>query len=130
MPERPAARLALAAEILTTYARVRWLLPRRDLPRAVAQLRRGRRRGEPPGELSAGRYSDAVVRVLRPLPTDSRCLVRALVLLAVLARRGVRTELVIGVSPGPSFAAHAWVEHRGLPLLPAGSAGDGRLVEL
>jgi Transglutaminase-like superfamily len=125
------ARLGLAAEILATYARVRWLLPRRELPRAVAQLReRGRRRHELPHEPSTARYSDAVVRVLRLLPADSRCLVRALVLLAVLARRGVRTELVIGVSPGPSFAAHAWVEHRGLPLLPAGSAGDGRLVEL
>jgi hypothetical protein len=135
LPERPGARLLLAAEILATYARVRWLLPRRELPRAVAQLRGPRRLGWrrrqcEPKEPSAARYAGAVVGVLRLLPADSRCLVRALVLLAVLARRGVRSELVIGVAPGPSFAAHAWIEHRGLPLLPAGAARDGRLVEL
>lgn len=125
--ERP----RLAAEILATYARVRWHLRRRSLPATVALLRGRPRR--PVAALEPGaarRYAHAVVRVLEPLPADSRCLVRSLVLLAVLARRGAETELVIGVVPEPDFAAHAWLEHRGTPLLKPGAAGGGRLVEL
>lgn len=135
-PERTGGRGAaekarLTAEILATYARVRWLLWRRELPEAVAALRaRSGEAGAPPDRREAIRLCHAVVRVLRLLPTDSRCLVRSLVVLAVLAARGREVELVIGVLPGESFAAHAWVELDGAPLLEAGVAGDGRLVEL
>jgi len=142
-PERSGGRGAaekvrLTGEILATYARVRWLLWRRDLPETVAALRKqgatadtaARRPGAPPDRREAIRLCHAVVRVLRLLPTDSRCLVRSLVVLAVLAARGREVELVIGVLPGESFAAHAWVELDGAPLLEAGVAGDGRLVEL
>jgi hypothetical protein len=137
LPQRGAAEKArLVAEILATYARVRWLLWRRDLKQTVAALRaegRDAARPEadsPPDRREAIRLCHAVVRVLRLLPTDSRCLVRSLVVLAVLAARGREVELVIGVLPGESFAAHAWVELEGAPLLEAGVAGDGRLVEL
>ncbi|HKZ14489.1 MAG TPA: lasso peptide biosynthesis B2 protein [Solirubrobacterales bacterium] len=125
-------RARLAAAILVAYARVRWLLfARRDLRRTVQALRD--RRAPAPAPLDrreAIRLTHAVVRVLRLLPTDSRCLVRSLVVLAVLAERGSEVELVIGVLPGATFAAHAWVELDGAPLLAAGVAGDGRLVEL
>jgi hypothetical protein len=50
---------------------------------------------------------------------------QALVLSALLARRGIGSELVIGVRPGPSFAAHAWVELEGR-ILPAGTDVDYR----
>lgn len=131
-PERTGADKArLAAEILIAYARVRWLLARRDLKQTVAALRgRGDGAGGAPDRREALRLTHAVVRVLRLLPTDSRCLVRSLVVLGVLADRGREVELVIGVLPGESFAAHAWVELDGAPLLEAGVAGDGRLVEL
>jgi len=129
-----AERARLLAEILATYGEVRWHLRRHDLPGVVARLRRpqGRRRRRAPAlaEADARRCAHAVVRVLRLLPTDSRCLVRSLVLLAVLARRDARAELVIGVMPGPRFAAHAWLELQGVPLLNAGPAAAGRLVEL
>lgn len=125
-------RLRLAAEILATYAWVRWLLARHELPRVIATLRRAAR-GRPVAVADperCRRHAHAVVQVLRPLPTDSRCLVRSLVLVAVLARRGAAADLVIGVMPAPGFAAHAWVEHDGIPLLKPGGAAAGRLVEL
>lgn len=125
------AKARLAGEILIAYARVRRLLVRRDLSQTVTALRGragtaaiGLDRGE------AVRLTGAVVRVLRLLPTDSRCLVRSLVVLALLAERGTAVELVIGVLPGTAFAAHAWVELDGTPLLEAGVAADRRLVEL
>lgn len=122
----------LAAEVLAAYVRVRWLLWRRGLEPTVAALRRC---GAPAGRLLVApedpwRCARAVVAVLAPLPTDSRCLVRSLVLLALLARRGIEARLVIGVLPEPRFTAHAWVEHEGAALLSAGVARDGRLVEL
>ncbi|MDQ3569707.1 MAG: lasso peptide biosynthesis B2 protein [Actinomycetota bacterium] len=80
--------------------------------------------------LSGLRLGRAVSRTLRLLPTDSRCLVRSLVLTALLARRGLSSLLVIGVRSDPEFAAHAWVEHAGRPLLPPGEETFQRLLEL
>jgi hypothetical protein len=49
------------------------------------------------------------------LPT--RCLVRSLTLARMLARRGVATDVRVGVrTDDQGFAAHAWVEWEGLPL--------------
>jgi Transglutaminase-like superfamily len=36
----------------------------------------------------------------------------------LLGRRGIPSRVVIGVRTSPEFAAHAWVEQEGLPLLP------------
>jgi len=129
-------KVRLFVEILFAYARVRRILYCYELPRAVELLRSARcepnrRFGEE--ELVAGggwRYALAVVKVLRLLPADSRCLVRSLVLMHVLARRGAETTFVLGVIPEPEFTAHAWIEHRGVPLLKPGRTGDGRLLEL
>jgi hypothetical protein len=113
-------RVRLTGEVLITYARVRWLLVRRDTPAVVAALRGAvvdRRRPEDACSLGR-RLAHPVRRVLDPLPWDSRCLMRSLVLLAMLARRGISTDLVIGVQPGEQFKAHAWIEHGGQALLP------------
>jgi len=46
-----------------------------------------------------------------------RCLTRSLVLQGMLARRGVPSDLRIGVRKDRGrFEAHAWVEHRGRPV--------------
>jgi hypothetical protein len=129
------ARLRLGAEVLLAYVRVRLLLARRSLPRAVERLRRAPSRpaasaAAEPAPAEAWRCARAVVRVLRPLPADSRCLVRSLVLLSLLARRRIEATLVVGAAVEPRFAAHAWVELEGVPLLEPGTAGEGRLVEL
>jgi hypothetical protein len=81
-----------------------------------------------PATLGLGR---AVRRTLAVLPADTRCLTQSLVLLGLLARRGVRTTLVLGIeSTSEAFGAHAWVEHDKRPLLPPGTDPSKRLAEL
>lgn len=133
-------KLRLAGEVLATYCQVRWWMRRQSLENIVTRLREGHGRGPSPtaGEaaddlvtqrLAALRLSRAVSRTMRLLPTDSRCLVRSLVLTRLLGRRGVPSSLVIGVMAEPQFAAHAWVEHAGAPVLSPGT-GYERLVEV
>jgi hypothetical protein len=120
-------QVVLAAEIVATYARVRYvLLRRRALPDVLEVLRRSPRSVRPDGwrtPYEAGvRLGHAVIRTLTVLPTDSRCLMRSLVLTVLLNRRGIATDLVIGVRTlDDEFGAHAWVELDGRPLLPPGA---------
>jgi hypothetical protein len=119
----------LVAEIVTAYVRVRWLVWRRDLPSAVAALRgSGQLTTDLRRQAIGARLGQAVDRTLSVVPFDSRCLVRSLVLVSMLARRGIASTLVIGVGVDPKFSAHAWVESGGRPLLP--SLDTPRLVEL
>jgi Transglutaminase-like superfamily len=138
LPARLSAidKVRLASEILTVYVRVLWLLRRDGLPGAIATLRGpphvGARRPAASDPLNDGRrLGRAVVQTLAPLPRGSRCLTRSLVLLSLLARRGVPVDLVIAVHPRahPSLDAHAWVEVAGSPLL-APALDYGRLVTL
>jgi hypothetical protein len=127
-------RYILGAEIVLTYGRVRWLMSRKSrLPGVVEKLRRTRlrmsRRGAQP-RVVALRMGHAVSRTLPMLPTDSRCLMRSLVLTSVLARRGVPSRVVIGVQAGDEFGAHAWVEHEGEPVLPTSQDEYARLLEV
>jgi hypothetical protein len=101
-----------------------------DLGRVVARLRAGAIESPPPSRTGRHRLARAVTRVLSLLPTDSRCLVRSLVLLRLLAKRGVASTLVIGVRPGPEFAAHAWIECAGESLIPNGAGEFSRLAEI
>jgi transglutaminase superfamily protein len=121
-------KINLALETLRTYGRVRRELRRRTLPEALERLRMPGFGTASPEETA--RLARAVRRTLRLLPTDTRCLSQSLVLISLLARRGVPSTLVIGVSPGESFGAHAWVENHGVPLLPPFEADFQRLVEL
>ena len=129
------AKVRLASEVISAYARVRWLLLRRiGLPATLAALRGvGEAESLAPSETSLRvgvRLGRIVGRTLGPLPADSRCLVRSLVLTALLTRRGIASTLVIGVQVQPSFAAHAWVEAGDTPLLPTGRGEYERLLEL
>jgi hypothetical protein len=134
LPLSLGGKLRLSAEILLTYSCVRWWLWRHEFPDVIARLRRSGRAevAGPSGDsahLSGLRLGRATTRTLRLLPMDSRCLVRSLVLTQLLERRGLRSSLVIAVRTEPNFAAHAWVEHAGEPLLHPGDAGFKRLVE-
>lgn len=123
----------LAVEILVAYARARWWLRRRSLEETIAALRGQTPAVGTPGEhhLRAGlRLGRIVGRTLGVLPADSRCLVRSLVLTSMLAKRGIASRLVIGVTSEPQFKSHAWVECEGVPLLPSEDATYVRLVEL
>ena len=126
--------MPLGLEVVAAYVRVRWLMWRRTDVREVLQaLRRpsDRARGAHGGGGGDDpvRLGRAVARTLAPLPTDTRCLVQSLTLTSLLARRGLRGCVVIGSRPAP-FAAHAWVELDGRPLLDPYEFADQRLVEL
>jgi len=129
---RERARLAL--EILHDYVRVRLQMRRGGLRETVAALRAPARTAGPVETADATRLAinlgAAVGRVCDVLPTDSRCLIRSLVLTRVLARRGLDSALVIGVRSEPSFEAHAWLERDGVPLLPPHEQEFSRLVEI
>jgi hypothetical protein len=128
----PSAKAALTVEIVAAYVRVRWALRRTDIRAVVAGLREGAVETTPgPDDLAvAARLGRAVTRVLAPIPARSRCLVQSLVLTRMLARRRIDSALVIGVAPGSSFAAHAWVETQSVRLLPAEGGVFSPLVRL
>ncbi len=129
-PVRPQAKIALGVEIVMTYGRVRWLLWRRDLPSVVGTLRGSEALTTDLRRQAAGaRLGHGVERTLRFVPFDARCLVRSLVLLGLLARRGTASTLVLGVEVEPAFSAHAWVESGGRALLPPLDEGS-KLTEL
>jgi hypothetical protein len=131
----PAGKALLAVEVLGTYGRARWLLWRRDLPSVVVAIEAPAPEPPLPPESSSPlrlgtRLAGVTSRCLGALPTDSRCLIRSVVLMALLARRGIASSLVIGVRPGDEFEAHAWIERDGQPLLPTGGGAYPRLLEL
>ncbi|HSR95404.1 MAG TPA: lasso peptide biosynthesis B2 protein [Solirubrobacterales bacterium] len=128
-------RILLGGEVLLTYVRVRLLLRRRDLPAVVAAIDAENPARPPQVEGVASvklgaRLARVTSRCLAPLPTESRCLAQSLVLMALMARRGVASALVIGVRPGSDFGAHAWVEREGMALLPSGGESYSRLLAL
>lgn len=124
------AKAALVLEILRDYARVRWLLWRRDLPTVVATLRAGSGLTTDLRRQAIGtRLGHAVERTLNWVPFDSRCLARSLVLTSMLSRRRIDSRLVIGVDTEAGFGAHAWVESGDKALL-SPLEHSSRLVEL
>ena len=130
------SKVKLTGEIFVTYVRARWWLRKRTLPDALDLLRGAALAHATPVPSSAAyphiedRLAHAVGRTLSALPSDSRCLVRSLVLSSLLAKRGIPSSLVIAVSSEPSFAAHAWVERDGVALLPPGDDGFKRILEI
>ena len=123
-------RVRVALEIVATYLQVRRRMLRGDVRDVVGRLRDGAVDAHDPyvAYRIGRRLGQPVRRTLDPLPWDSRCLMRSLVLLRMLARRGVVCQLVIGVRPGETLEAHAWIEHDKHPLLP--TLGYERLTVL
>lgn len=128
-------KLALGFEILRVYVAVRWRLALAE-PAVVIRSLRAHPATVPapePGSVtlvSAARLASAVHQTMRFLPTDSRCLMRSLVLIAILGRRSISASLIIGVREDGDFAAHAWVEYGGVAILPDGAGIYQRLAEL
>jgi hypothetical protein len=127
----PWAKVRIVGEILATYPRLYRAMRREEIREVVARIREERVEApEPLPRLTRVQLGGAVVRVLGLLPTDSRCLISSLVLLALLERRGVDSTLVIGVGVEPEFAAHAWIECEGEALLPSGNGTYTRMIEV
>lgn len=118
----PGAKIALVLEILSAYGTMWRALGKPDVL-GLARMARdvpGVRRDDPLEHQVARRLGKVVGKVLAVLPTDSRCLIRSLVLTRILSRRAIPCTIVIGVRKESEFEAHAWVEHEGEPVLPAG----------
>ncbi len=131
----PIERITLIVEILICYRRARQALATKPIADALQALRAtapadAQERSAQQALHEALRLGRAVRLTLRFAPGDTRCLTRSLVLTQLLARRGIESKLAIGARARPSFLAHAWVEHAGHPVLPAGEDSFGRLVEL
>jgi hypothetical protein len=129
------ARLRLAVEVVLAYATARRALRDAPIDTAVARLRASSAYGAGPtpseAHLHEARHlSRAVTRTLALLPGDTRCLMQALVLIRLLARRGIPATIVIGARTTPTFFAHAWVVHAGQPILATGDGLFHSLVEL
>lgn len=130
-----AERASLAKEITLTYVWARRQINRTSVDRATALARGGRdavRRTDRDGVeyQVALRLGRIVERRLSHLPGDTRCLTRSVVLVRMLARRGIDARLVIGAHAQPEFTAHAWVELDGHPLLNPLDYQSGRLTEI
>lgn len=123
-------KAALAAEILVAYVRARRLMRRRPLAEALGTLRAADATAPGVDVREGRRLAHAVQRTLGPLPTDTRCLVQALVVTDLLERRGTPSRLVLGVKGPGDFGAHAWIELAGEPLQPTGGDAFTRLAEL
>jgi hypothetical protein len=107
--------LALLSAALVLLARVRlalWLLPWRRMLTAAPPPRR-----MSPPRFSVDRLEWAIRSASRAVPHPT-CLTQALALHQLLRREGYAGTVQIGVSKdGGRFAAHAWVECNGVPLL-------------
>ena len=126
-------RVRLAVEILLAYGELILVVRQHDLPTMAARARQPQMGPSPPEVRTralpaARRLSWMVERILALLPTDKRCLVKSLVLIRVLSNRSIPGVLVVGVLSNNGVKAHAWVEHDGHPVLPAGNFE--RLLEL
>ena len=75
-------------------------------------------RALPDTELFAHRIARVVGIAARRTPWRTTCLRQALLLHHLLARRGIASDLRIGVrTAADGFAAHAWVERHGAVLI-------------
>lgn len=106
-------RALLTAGIALTSVRVALrVLPFQTLRRLLARLARTPAAREPIDQSEI----DLIVWALsvggRTLPAAGRCLIEALSGYVLLGRRGVATDLRIGVARDPdgTFTAHAWLE--------------------
>jgi len=131
------SKVVLGSEIVLAYLATRIRMGHEDLPelvsisRSTAGAPQARLQpGSPEACMVAARLANAVNRTLEFLPTDARCLAQALVLSRLLSARGISSKLVIGAHSKPLFAAHAWIEHEGQPILPQHEFRESRLVEL
>ncbi len=119
-------RLLREAMMLLCLARTAvWLLPFRLLAHPVAFLLRQSANAPMSTPADLARH---VARAALYVPF-STCLVQALAGLWMLARRGYRPELCLGVAlPGGNFCAHAWLVHEGRTLLGEAEEPEHRLL--
>jgi hypothetical protein len=111
-------RLFLAASWwVVTYRLALWVLPLRFV---LARSRRAVKREVPQAGTPQIELVDRAVRRAARYMPRATCLTRALASHTLLARRGIHTQLRIGVVKGANgqLLAHAWLERDGARLVP------------
>lgn len=111
-------RLRTAADATRAILTARYLLWRGGLPAAMRHYGLVADDGGGPAPASSSRPDvaglpvlGAAVRVLRAPVVGSSCLPTSLAVMDLLGRRGVGSDLVIGIaSRSGNFESHAWVE--------------------
>lgn len=127
-------RLVLLVHIWGTTAWVQWSVTRTPLPLLVHHLEvRGessQRWSSASGGLSPVRLGRVIDRWARLGPWQPRCIVKALVLHALLCEQGVAAAVVVGLpSKARDHRAHAWVECKGADVgPPPGRMGHAELA--
>jgi hypothetical protein len=123
----PRSSLAGLAQAVTEQLRWSLLLRTRPLASVVWRARRNSRGPGAAGEgasLRVCKIISAFAAVSGVLPSEDRCLVRALAFDALCRRIGISPSLVFGVRMNP-FRAHCWVQLAGKVLI-----GDFEQVRL
>jgi hypothetical protein len=110
-------RLVLEAAVVVSSVRIGlWSVPFVRLRQMLASRARPAqyRDAQTPASNVAGRVALAISAVARNLPGSTTCLAKALATQTMLRRRGIVSELRIGVRNGSDerrlLDAHAWVE--------------------
>jgi hypothetical protein len=110
-------RLALTAIGLVALTRgALWLIPFRWIQRALEQ-RAPERAQEFRDRARTARDVVWAIRLASRYVPRATCLTQALAAQVLLARSGIESRIVVGVSNRESFQAHAWVESNGSILL-------------
>jgi hypothetical protein len=99
----PAPRVALIAEALAAQLAARWHVGRRSMS-ALLEPSKGRS----PDLERCRPVVAAFRRATRYLQAEDQCLANGIAMRAMLARRGIGSQIVIGVRL--PFAAHCWVQ--------------------
>jgi len=95
----------------------------RALERMSPLSRRGGTHGDP--AIHAMQSARMVFAAARHGPYRATCLPTALALQSLLRRRGIHTDLRLGVRKDRGrFEAHAWLEHRGIALIDSVDVGE------
>lgn len=128
------ADITLVLVSVAEMARARLML-KKGAPRAFQHYRLAALGHEapalptPPIDDSARRDVRVVSRAITLPIVRSTCLPTALTLAAVLARRGLVCDVVLGVSRVDGFSAHAWIEAGTRRFDPSGNiAADYKVI--
>ena len=114
----PTRERMLLIEAAAWFPAVELALRLVPLRRLLALCEWGSRPDTSPIGFSPERASRLVEAAARVYPLHATCLKKALVLYALLARRGLSARLLLGTAKEDGkFRAHAWVEHEGKVVL-------------
>jgi len=122
----------LVGECVIELLRARQAIKHRPFEETAKMLRQPLSAIQPPAEEErvVRQIRAALGAIRRRIPWQATCLVRAVAIHRVLARRSVASNLVLSVTPasGKTIDAHAWLEASGLVV--TGQSEKARYVPI